>query len=101
MTAFNPATDLPSSINTVESLAAWSLFLLSTINPTQSVLEELNRAEFVSLTQIQKAADQSNRLIGRFSLELKDNYVTNNAEKLWMNVKELSGTNIPAGFKSN
>lgn len=101
MTAFNPTTDLPSQINTVESLVAWGIYVLATANPQKAILEDLNRSEYAAQTGIVKAADQSQRMIGRASLELDDTYLTDNTKKLWMHVKELSSVEIPPGFKTN
>jgi hypothetical protein len=102
MTAFNPSTDLPSQINTVERLAAWAFLTLATVNPKASILEDVDRSEFIAQSGIIKAADGSERLIGRVSLELDPSFKSDNTKKLWMHANEVpGGAVIPAGFKSN
>lgn len=102
MTAFNPATDLPSQINTLERLTAWALHALATANPKASVLEALDRTEFAAQVGIVKAADGTERLLGRVSIEMDPLYRTDNSKKLWMHAREIEGSaQLPPGFKSN
>jgi hypothetical protein len=101
MTALNLSTDIPSAINTVERLHAWSGYLLATVNPQLAILEDVNRTEFVASEGIIKAADGSIRVITRAALDLDPNYRYDSSKKLWMHVREFSSTAIPAGFKTN
>lgn len=101
MTAIVPSTDIPSAINSVERLAAWVGLLLARINPTKAVLEDENDQIFTCIATIITAADGSNRLVLRLSIQLDPNYTSDRDKKLWMFAEDLSNTDIPVGFKSN
>lgn len=101
MTVINIATDIPSNINTLEKLAAWVGLALSRCNPTAKVLEYPNtEPERLAYTVLLKADDNSHRLVTRLSIPIADNYPENTA-KFWTNATEMSGTVLPAAFKTN
>ncbi|PSB20550.1 glucose-6-phosphate dehydrogenase [Phormidesmis priestleyi ULC007] len=101
MTAITIATDIPSSIVTLEQLHAWSGLTLDRINPSLAVLEAENLAQFVMQTGIFSAADNSNRLLVRSSFAIDPDFISNRTKKLWMFTKEFSGVSIPQAFKEN
>ncbi|PSB16048.1 glucose-6-phosphate dehydrogenase [Phormidesmis priestleyi ULC007] len=101
MTAITIATDIPSSIVTLEQLHAWSGLTLSRINPSLAILEAENFAQYVMQSGIFSAADNSNRLLTRASLALDMNYISDRSKKLWMFANEFSAVAIPAAFKGN
>jgi hypothetical protein len=101
MTAINLATDIPNAIVTLEQLHAWSGTLLKRLNPTLAVLEAENLAQFVMQDGIFSAADNSDRLLVRASLEIDPDYKSDRSKKLWMFAREFSNVAIPAAFKTN
>lgn len=94
-------SEIPNQINTVERLSAWSGLLLATLNPTNAVLEAPNRAEYMAQYSIIKAADGTERLILRQSLDLDPAWRADLSKKLWMWTRDISGVVVPAGYKSN
>ncbi len=102
MTTIDLSTDIPSNINTLERLAAWSIMALRRVNPTLQILETSQTdPERAAQAAIIQAEDDSIRLIGRMSLEIDGAYTEDNSIKLWMHVQELSNTALPSSFKSN
>ncbi len=101
MTVINLATDIPNAIVTLEQLHAWSGLTLARINPSLAILEAENFAQYVMQSGIFSAADNSNRLLTRASLELDMNYISDRSKKLWMFANEFSNVSIPAAFKAN
>lgn len=101
MTAINIATDIPSQIDTLEKLAAWTGLALARVNPTVKILEnpdaEPQRAANVALI---KADDGSIRMVVRLSLPVADGYAENNV-KFWQNATKISDTALPTAFKAN
>lgn len=102
MTAINIATDIPSSINTLERLATWAIMSLRRTNPTQKVIEVSESAP-VNVVQaaIVQADDGSVRFFGRISLPVAADYAEDNVNKLWMKSEELSNTVLPSAFTQN
>lgn len=100
MTTIDISTDIPSNINTLERLAAWSILALRRINPQLQVLEtsQINPERAIQAVVLQ-AEDDTIRLFGRVSLKVDQAYAENDA-KFWMNVLELSNVELPASFKS-
>ena len=102
MTLINPATDIPSQINTLERLAMWACMALRRANPTLSVIEIANQpAEKVVQTALVQADDNTIRFIGRISLEIPNNYADDSTEKLWIKPKEFSNTALPEAYKQD
>jgi hypothetical protein len=102
MTAFTSSTDLPSGINSLERLAAWTGLTLARINPTAKILEvPYADPERICQAFLVKADDGSNRLVLRLSIPLSDDYAVNTSQKLWMNALDISNTVIPSAFKTN
>lgn len=98
MTALDPKTQVPPSVNTAEKLAAWAILLLARQNPDRRVIELIDEpSRQVVLVTIIKAEDNSYRLIGRVSLKLDAGYAEN-AGKFWTNVEEFANTEIPTAF---
>ena len=102
MTLIDPATDIPSQINTLERLAMWSCMALRRVNPTLSVIEIANvPSERVAQTAIVQADDNTIRFIGRVSLEIPADYADDNSTKLWTKANELSNTALPEAYKQD
>lgn len=100
MTVFNKTTDLPASVDTVEKLATWVLLLLYKLHKTETVLEA-DEVGLVPLVTLQQglAADETERLIFRLSLQLNADWATNGA-KLWTQTTIFREAVIPAQFKT-
>lgn len=100
MTAFNKTTDLPASVDTVEKLAAWTLLLLYKLHKNDEVLEadEVGLVPIITLQQ-GLAANETERLIFRISLQLNQDWATN-ASKLWTQTLNIAAATIPDSFKS-
>lgn len=101
MTAINLATDIPSGITTLEQLTAWCLLTLSNINPQMKVIEGTGyetRAAQAGIFYVD--ADNKHRFLGRCSLHVQPAHLAG-GQKMWKYMNELSGTAIPAEFKSN
>lgn len=102
MTQINIATDIPSSIDTVEKLHAWSGSCLHTLNPELSATEGVDNIQRVATCNPYYISSSNlHRLIVRSSLEL-DNAVFTNGKKIWQNVKEISPNRaLTAEMKAN
>lgn len=102
MTALTISTaDIPSNINTLERLLAWSGYTLAFINPSLGVLETPERAEKVAQAAIFQAADDTYRLLIRACLPVSSNFMSDKSIKLWQHTNEVSNVVIPANFKAN
>lgn len=102
MTTINIGTDIPTSINTLERLAAWSIMALRRVNPTQKVLEVADTTPVnAAQAALIQADDGSVRFFGRVSISVESDYAEDNVNKLWMKAEELSNTALPEAFKTN
>lgn len=102
MTLIDTTTDIPSSINTLERLAMWTIMALRRVNPTLSVIEIADvPSEKVVQTALVQADDNTIRFIGRVSLEIPADYADDNTQKLWIKPKEFSNTALPAAYKQD
>lgn len=102
MTQIDITADIPSNINTLERLAAWTILALRRVNPTQQILEIPGaNPEKVIQAAIIQADDDSIRLFGRVSISIESDYAEDNVNKLWMKAEELSNTVLPDAFKQN
>jgi hypothetical protein len=99
MTAFDKATDLPASINTLEKLAAWSLLALYTLHGKEEYNEITGQMTPIITLQQGQAANETERLIFRASLRINDNWIAS-TNKLWLEAMEFANASIPASFKS-
>ncbi len=101
MTVINPATDIPSQIDTVEKLAAWCAGILFANNPTLTVIEGVGYTERAAqIGDFWVAADAKTRKIVRLSLEVSADHLSGSG-KPWTFVQPLSSTAIPTAFKGN
>ncbi len=101
MTALNLATQIPSTIVTVEQLSMWCANVLSTLNSDLTAIEGVNYAQNAaqSGTFFISNTNQA-RHIGRQSLELDAGYQIGGL-KPWMYAKELSTKVLTAAMTSN
>lgn len=101
MTTIILASSIPSSIDTLERLHAWSAYALAFINPTIGVLETQDRAEKVAQAAIFQAADDTYRLLSRDCLPIDNTFTSDRTKKAWMFIKEISNVALPAAFSAN
>jgi hypothetical protein len=101
MTAINLATDIPSSINTLEQLAAWSGNCLANLNSNLNAVEGENYS--------QRAAQSGDfyipnvdkrRTIIRLSMEISPDSLIGSL-KPWMYALPLSDKPLTSAMKSN
>lgn len=100
MTAFTPS-DLPTQINTLEEVAAWAVAVLSSLYPSEFVIEAPRVEEQVATSnpfQILATGVPEWRLISRTSLKLPDNW--QGRGRPWELVQEIGTIPIPTEFKS-
>lgn len=100
MTAFN-VNDIPSSVNTLEELAVWSMTILDEIYPEKVITEAPGR----TIRQVECApfyidtADVPGWFtVARFSLPMAANW--RQASKPWAAVQEIGTLVIPVGYRS-
>lgn len=101
MTAITLATQIPSNINTLERLHAWSAYALAFVNPTLGVLETPDRAEKVAQAAIFQAADNTYRILARSCIPVSADWMNNRTIKIWMHTQEISNVALPADFTTN
>lgn len=102
MVAFNAATDLPPSIDTVEKLAVWTATVLNHLYPAATIVEGAgNASNQATAAPFQITAnDPPNWIhIGRVSLQLSSNWQRGNT-KIWANAQPIGNAAIPVEFKS-
>jgi hypothetical protein len=89
---------IPTQINTVERLAAYSNLLLARLNPTRAVLEILGEPEVrAAFAGIGQDSNGNQRLICRCSLQIDPNY-SSSTSPLWLLAQELSNVAIPPQY---
>lgn len=102
MTAFVPA-NIPSSVTTLEELAAWSVSALAEINPTASIQTSAGSVERTVQAQTFEFRNQTTnpeRLILVAYLPLSASW--RSSGKYWGNgIAEISTTALPAGYTTN
>ena len=100
--SFNPATDFPPAVDTVEKALAHLIFLVGDLYGSV-VYQELPGAlmERVADVNIIKAADGTTRAIGRVSIPLDTAYITATSQKLWTFAEGLTAdaVTVPAAYK--
>lgn len=98
MTAFNAASDLPASVNSLEKLVAWANGAFYTLHKNTEY-QESEGAALVPVATMQdgKAANKTERVITRTSLEMEDNW-REDPQPFWVNVKAISSAAIPADY---
>ena len=102
MVAFNAATDLPPSIDTVEKLAIWTATVLNHLYPAATIVEGAgNASNQATAAPFQVTTnDPPNWIyIGRVSLQLSSNWQRGNT-KIWANAQPIGNAAIPTEFKS-
>ena len=102
MSALTIGADIPTNINSVEELVAWSVLLAAYLNGGIQVLEVAGESpQPVAQFSLAKAADDTTRLIARVSVKIDPNYVNDRTKKLWEHAMEWSTAAIPSNFKAN
>jgi hypothetical protein len=97
MTAFSTA-DLPASVNTLEKLVAWANGAFYDLHKNTEY-QESEGAALVPIVTMQdgKAANKTERVISRVSLEVADNWRTD-SQPFWVNVQSVSSVAIPSDY---
>jgi hypothetical protein len=97
MTTF-ATSNLPSSVNTVEKLAAWANGILYQLHKNTRY-QESDGSPLVPLVTAQDglAADKTERIIFRASIPLSDTW-RSQTTKYWQEVQEISNVSIPTSF---
>jgi hypothetical protein len=101
MTVF-AATDLPSTINSVEKLEVWATTVLQHLYSSMTVIESTGNAELaVSAAPFFITASDPDvwRYITRTSIALNSNW-QRGAGKIWTHALDLGNSAIPTEFKS-
>ncbi len=102
MTALNIATDIPTNINTLEKLAAWTGLALERCNPGKKILEAPEtEPQRVAQAVLIRADEGGHRLIVRISIPVNAGYAENSSVKFWQNALEIDSTALPTAYKAN
>lgn len=100
MVAFT-ASDIPSTINTIEALNAWTGAILNYLHFQQEIQEAPGVTEKVAVSQtfpLNNNGVYEWRLVSRSSLKINAEYQS--VGKVWRHVVPLSNASIPVDFKS-
>lgn len=101
MTALNLATDIPSSIVTLEQLNMWSTRCLANLNSALNATEGENFVQRAAQSGVfYIAAVDKFRHVARTSVEISPDHLTGNL-KDWMYAIELSPKVLTAAMKAN
>lgn len=101
MSTLNLATQIPSQINTLEKLHAWSGLALGYMYPTLKAIEGVGYEERVAQANVfYIAADNKYRLISRVSLQVSPDFLSGGS-KMWNYMMEVGNTAIPTTFVAN
>lgn len=97
MTAIT-TSQIPTSVNSAERLAAYAALLLARMNPDLRILEVSGASQKAIEVTVFPADDGKYRLAVRISLELDADFATDITKAFYLKVKDLSNTPLPAGF---
>jgi hypothetical protein len=101
MTALNPATDIPSNIDTLEKLAVWVGSALASINLTTTAIEAAGYSQRVAQHGIFFVeADNKHRALIRMSIPISDAHLAG-ASNVWTYAIALSTDPLPDQFKTS
>lgn len=92
-------SQIPTTIQTVEQLHAWSGLLLHRSNSTLKVLEAANYSDYACQNSLFTADDGTERLVLRINLKLDPEYAAG-TEKIWNLVEAFSDVAIPTAYLS-
>lgn len=88
---------IPSDINTIERLHAWTSAILARYNSKQTIIEVTgNLPEIVAQTTVLNTPDGLQRLITRVSLEIDPAWSSDKTHGFWYWAKELSVPSVIA-----
>jgi hypothetical protein len=94
-------SQIPSGINTVEQIHAWSGLVLRSVSGTREVTEQEGYLpQRIAVAPISETPSQGIRMTVRASLEMVPGYDAATT-KLWKQVKEQVEGTIPAAYLSN
>ena len=93
---------IPSDIDTVEELFAWTVLILDNQAGIVEIKENDNQLPVNAVeAAILRVADNSKRFVGRVSLQLDPNYAQDNSVKIWKHIQPIVNTAIPQSFTLN
>ncbi|WOD37367.1 hypothetical protein [Nodosilinea sp. E11] len=99
MTAFNPATDLPASVNSLSKLVGWANGAFYQLHKATDYQESVGGILVPVVTaQDGLAANKTERIIFRVSLELEDTWRAS-PQPFWVNVRSISTAAIPTQYR--
>lgn len=102
MTAINLATDIPSSINTLEKLSMWASLVLNNLYPEVTIIEAPGTSSIQASSAPFIANDGTNLYwinISRNTFRLNRNW-QRGSQKIWTFTEDIGTIAIPAEFKS-
>lgn len=95
-------SQIPSNINTLEKLHAWSTFALRAVNGPKSVVEaEGFLPERVAQAPLTETPNDGIRLGARVSIQFDPAGFSDKSKKLWEFANELTIGSMPTTFTSN
>lgn len=98
MTTFTKA-QIPNDITTVEQLAAWSLEVLTFVNPDKTVIVAAGTADLVAQTGVQRFpqnADSPVRFVGGCYLPRANDA---GVRAVWLGCNEITPGQLPNQFR--
>lgn len=101
MTAFNAASDLPPSVNTVEEVVAWGSYLLHTLYKTQTLVEGPGAPVRVANFGLFDVQESGNKIaICRTAFVVQPDFGVS-GQKIWNAMAPIGSAAIPANFKQD
>lgn len=98
MTALNPTTQIPASVNSLGKSVGWSCGAYYSLYK-EKPYKESEGADVVPIITMQDglAANKTERIIIRVSLEMAPNWRTSD-QPFWVNIIEPTNADIPPDF---
>ncbi len=101
MTALTIATDIPSSINTLEQLSVWCSKCLANLNSNVNAVEGDNYTQRAAQSgTFYIASTDTTRHVGRQSIQMSPDYLVGSS-KPWIYAQELSTKVLTSAMKTN
>jgi hypothetical protein len=95
-------TQIPTNINTLEKLHAWSTLALRAVNGPKAVVEaEGFLPEKVVQSPLTETPNDGIRMGTRVSIQFDPSFSSDKSKKLWEFANELTVGTIPVTFTSN
>ncbi|NET39085.1 MAG: hypothetical protein F6K19_45110 [Cyanothece sp. SIO1E1] len=103
MSLLDLTTEIPTNIDTLTRLHAWSGLTLHFLNRGITYKETNDAAGTVDLinTALLEAADRTDRLIIRAAIPINPAFRVDKSNKLWMFAENFSDAQIPTDYRTN